>query len=197
MLKAVSNGMPDARSPECANGSVHEVRRLRCLPFAPAREYPWPILGEFGIKEEVPSKWTGLRPAVTRRLIDAWGARWSAHDADGLIALFTEDLTYEDKALGRIHSGPAELRAFVEETVGGFPDVTFEMRSTFATDTHGGAEWVMRGTHTGDLPGLPATGRAFEIQGASILEFAGDRIRRCTDYWDQVPFLKQLGVLPG
>ena len=135
--------------------------------------------------------------ASTQRLVDEWAVRWSAHDADGLIALFTDDLIYEDKALGRVYNGPAELRAFVAETVAGFPDVTFEMRCTFATETQGGAEWVMRGTHTGDLPGLPVTRRPFAIEGASILEFSGDRIRRCTDYWDQVAFLKQLGVMPS
>jgi steroid delta-isomerase-like uncharacterized protein len=137
------------------------------------------------------------QPVTTQQLVDAWGTRWSAHDPDGLVALFTDDLVYEDKALAHVHRGPDELRAFVQETVSGFPDVTFEMRSSFTTDAGGGAEWVMRGTHTGDLPGLPATGRAFEIHGASILEFAGNRIRRCTDYWDMVGFLKQLGVMPS
>lgn len=137
------------------------------------------------------------QPATTQQLVDAWGTRWTAHDADGLVALFTDDLVYEDEALARVHRGPDELRAFVQETVTGFPDVTFEMLSSFTTAEGGGAEWIMRATHTGDLPGLPATGRAIEIHGASILEFAGDRIRRCTDYWDQVPFLKQLGVMPG
>jgi steroid delta-isomerase-like uncharacterized protein len=137
------------------------------------------------------------QPTTTQQLLDAWGTRWSAHDTDGLIALFTADLVYEDKALARAFHGPDELREFVHETVGAFPDVAFEMVSSFATDTHGGAEWIMRGTHTGDLPGLPATGRAIEIHGASIVEFAGDHIRRCTDYWDQVGFLKQLGVMPS
>jgi steroid delta-isomerase-like uncharacterized protein len=137
------------------------------------------------------------QPATTRQLVNAWMTCWSTHDANGLVALFTDDLVYEDKALGRVHHGREELRAFVHETVSGFPDVTFEMRSSFTTDTQGGAEWIMRGTHSGDLPGLPATGRAIEIYGASILEFAGDRIRRCTDYWDQVGFLKQLGVMPS
>ena len=94
-------------------------------------------------------------------------ARWSAHDADGLVALFTDDLTYEDKALGRVHHRPAELRAFVQETVGGFPDVTFEMRSSFATETYGGAEWVTRGTHSGDLPRLPATSRPISADPSS------------------------------
>jgi steroid delta-isomerase-like uncharacterized protein len=75
--------------------------------------------------------------------------------------------------------------------------VTFELRSSFADGTGGGAEWVMRGTHKGDLPGMPATRRRIEVRGASIFEFAGERIRRCSDYWDMVTFLKQLGLMPS
>jgi predicted ester cyclase len=55
----------------------------------------------------------------------------------------------------------------------------------------------MRGTHRGDLPGMPATGKQVDVRGASILEFAGDRIRRCSDYWDMATFLKQLGLMPS
>jgi hypothetical protein len=33
-----------------------------------------------------------------------------------------------------------------------------------------------------------------DVRGASIFEFADDRIRRC--YWDKATFLKQLGLMP-
>jgi hypothetical protein len=35
------------------------------------------------------------------------------------------------------------------------------------------------------------------MRGASILEFAGDKIKRCADYWDMAAFLKQLGLMPS
>jgi steroid delta-isomerase-like uncharacterized protein len=73
--------------------------------------------------------------------------------------------------------------------------VTFELRSSFANGTNGGAEWVMRATHTGNLPGMPATGKRLEVRGASIFDFAGDKIRRCSDYWDMTTLLKQLGLM--
>jgi steroid delta-isomerase-like uncharacterized protein len=130
------------------------------------------------------------------RLIAELLAAWSAHDLDRLVALFPGDLIYEDVTMGAVNRTPAELRAFGREFISGFPDVTFELRSRFANGTSGAAEWIMRGTHTGDLPGLPATGKRVEVRGASVLEFAGDKIRRCSDYWDMVTFLKQLGKMP-
>ena len=131
------------------------------------------------------------------RLIDEHWAAWSSHDMSRLLALFTEDLLYEDVTMGVMNRSAAELRAFAEGFIAGFPDVTFEVRSSFANGTSGGAEWIMRGTHRGDQPGMPATGKRVEVRGASVFEFAGRKIRRCSDYWDMATFLRQLGVLPA
>jgi steroid delta-isomerase-like uncharacterized protein len=131
------------------------------------------------------------------RVLEDWGRYWSAHDMERLLPLFTDDVVYEDVTLGAVNHGKDELRAFGEGFFAGFPDVTFEVTTRFATVALGGLEWVMRGTHRGDLPGMPATGRSVEVRGASICEVAGGRIRRCSDYWDMATLLKQLGLLPA
>jgi steroid delta-isomerase-like uncharacterized protein len=97
--------------------------------------------------------------------------------------------------MGAMNHGAAELRAFAEGVFSRFPDVTFELQSSFADGTRGGAEWVMRGTR--DLRGMPGTGKRVEVRGASIFEFVGDKIRRCSDYWDMAAYLKQLGLMPS
>jgi len=132
-----------------------------------------------------------------QRLLDDWVRHWSSHDLDQLVTLFTDDLVYEDVTMGAVNHGKGELRAFGEGFFAGFPDVTFEMTSRFATGSQGGAEWVMRGTHRGDLPGMPATNKSVDVRGASIFEFAGEKIRRCSDYWDMATLLKQLGLMPA
>jgi steroid delta-isomerase-like uncharacterized protein len=130
-------------------------------------------------------------------VIKQWAADWSAHDVGRLLTLFTEDVVYEDVTMGVRNRGAAEFRAFAEGFLAGFPDVTFELRSSFSDGVNGGAEWIMRGTHTGDVPGMPATGKRVEVRGASIFDFAGNRIQRCSDYWDMATFLKQLGLMPS
>src|SRR5688500_690538 len=127
--------------------------------------------------------------------IEKWASAWSAHDMGRLLPLFTDDVVYEDVALGVVNRGTAELRAFAEGFLSGFPDVAFELRSIGSDGATGGAEWVMRGTHKGDLPGMRSTGKRIEVRGSSIFEFTGERIRRCSDYWDMVTFLKQLGLM--
>jgi len=129
------------------------------------------------------------------RAIEDWAAYWSAHEMERLLPLFTDDVIYEDVPMGVMNRGAAELRAFVEMVFTRIPDVTFELQSRFADGTRGGAEWIMRGTR--DLPGMPATRKRVEVRGASIFEFVGNRIRRCSDYWDMATYFKQLGLMPS
>jgi steroid delta-isomerase-like uncharacterized protein len=58
-------------------------------------------------------------------------------------------------------------------------------------------EWTMAGTHQGDLPGLPATGRRFSLRGSAIVELRQGKIKRLTDYWDMATFMKQIGAMPA
>jgi steroid delta-isomerase-like uncharacterized protein len=130
-----------------------------------------------------------------RVIAEHWAA-WSAHDMERVLALFTKDLVYRDVAMGVTNRGEAELRAFGERLFTAFPDITFEVRSSFTNGYRGTAEWIMRGTHLGDMSGVPATGKAIEICGVSVFEFDEDRIRCCSDYWDMARFLRDLDLMP-
>lgn len=41
--------------------------------------------------------------------------------------------------------------------------------------------WVMRGTHSQDLPGVPATGKPFRIRASPLITLHPDRIREIVD----------------
>lgn len=112
-----------------------------------------------------------------------WATSWSSHNVDRLVSLFTEDAVYEDVAMSTINRGSGELRRFAEDVLSRLPDVTFELCSSFADGEQASAEWIMRGTRMG---------QRFEVRGASIFEFAGGTIRRCSDYWDMGGYLKQI-----
>ncbi len=128
-----------------------------------------------------------------KRAITQWAVYWSAHDLERLLRLFTADVVYEDVPMGVVTRGATELRTFAEKVLSRFPDITFELQSGFTDGSRGGAEWVMQGTR--DLPGRPTAGKRVEVRGVSVFEFAGDKIRRCSDYWDMATYLEQLGVM--
>src|SRR5438477_1519545 len=135
--------------------------------------------------------------ADNERLLQAWGRNWTSHDLPAILSLFPDDVIYEDETMGVVNRSKGELKAFAEDFFKIFPDVTFELKAHFAAANLGGAEWVMRGTQRGDMPGIPATGKHVEVRGASVLEFVNGKIKRCSDYWDMATLLRQLGVLPA
>jgi steroid delta-isomerase-like uncharacterized protein len=131
------------------------------------------------------------------RTLDEWAAGWSTQNIERVISLCTDDCLYEDVPLSVVNHGKDELRAFGQQVFNAFPDFKIELVSQFAAADWAMLEWTMSGTHHGDLPGMPATGRSFSVRGATVLALDDGRISRNSDYWDMAALLTQLGLLPA
>ena len=130
-------------------------------------------------------------------VFDRYREAWNSHDADAVVAFFTDDGVYEDATLARVNRGKAEIRAFAAESFAAFPDFHIEDVGPVTIDPSGrfANEWTLSGTHEGDTA-IPATHKSFSLRGASVGEFEGDRIKRNSDYWNMADFLVQVGMLP-
>lgn len=106
------------------------------------------------------------------------------------------DVVYEDVAAGRVMRSPSEVADWVRQNIAWSSDFRFEVTTEVASGDEVYSEWVLSGTHTGDLPGIPATGRRFSVRGASMARIEGDRVKEQRDYWDRMTLLIQLGVMP-
>ena len=124
-----------------------------------------------------------------------WAEAWSEHDVDRVAGIFTDDCVYEDVTFGAVNQGKDELKAFGSAFLAAVPDLKVELHSAFVGDRRGAMEWTMSGTQTGDMPGLPATGKRFSLRGASVVELREGKLSRCSDYWDLATLLKQLEVM--
>lgn len=120
---------------------------------------------------------------------------WNEQDLEGVPAVFSEDAVYEDVAAERVMEGHEEIRRWWAENFAAVPDFKIEVVRVFATADMAGCEWTMSGTHTGDYPTIPATGKAFSVRGASIAQVEAGKVVRWTDYYDMLAFLTQLGVV--
>jgi steroid delta-isomerase-like uncharacterized protein len=130
------------------------------------------------------------------RMFDEWATAWSSNDPELILVLFADDCVFEDVTFGLIARGKEELRSFANRAFAAIPDFKYGLRSRFGTSEWAVIEWVMSGTHKGDLPGIPATGKRFSsVRGSTIFELDGGKIRRESDYWDAATFMKQVGVL--
>ena len=121
---------------------------------------------------------------------------WNLHDVEKITSFFTDEGVYEDVAAWLVNRGKKEISEFIKTTFTWSPDVKFEMKSFFSTGEWIGSEWLMAGTHGGDVPGLPATGKSFSIRGASITELRKGKISRNSDYWNVFSFMQQVGLMP-
>jgi steroid delta-isomerase-like uncharacterized protein len=124
-------------------------------------------------------------------------AALNSHDIDKLISFYMDECVYEDMALGRVSHGKEELKAFFQNMFVWSPDVKFESKSAFNAGDWAASEWVMSGTHTGNTPQLPATGKKFSIRGASINQIHNGKVSRQSDYWNLMSFLQQVGLMPS
>ena len=131
------------------------------------------------------------------RILDDWATAWSSHDTEKVLSIFTDDCVYEDVTFGAINHGKKELRAFADGVFASVPDFKVELTARFVAGSQAGMEWVMSGTHKGDFPGMPATGKRFSIRGVTILELQAGKIRRNSDYWDAASVMRQVGLLPS
>ena len=55
------------------------------------------------------------------------------------------------------------------------------------------AEWLATGTHSGDLPGMPATGRPFTLRGITVTVREHGKIVRESIYYDLEHLKRQIG----
>jgi steroid delta-isomerase-like uncharacterized protein len=129
------------------------------------------------------------------RMLDDWATAWSSHDPERVLKLFTDDCIFEDVTFGVVTRGKEELRSFANGAFAAVPDLQFELKGRFATGEWAAVEWNMSGTHKGDFPGMPATGKRISVRGSTIFEMEEGKIRRESDYWDAATFMKQVGLL--
>ena len=126
---------------------------------------------------------------TARRYLDAW----NAHDADAIVSTFAANGTYRDPTTAEV-SGEG-IRSYAQRLWDAFPDLAFDIVSL----AEAGAgrvvvEWVMKGTNTGALHGLPATGRSVALPGVDVIEVGAGGIGSVTGYFDTRAIPEQLGL---
>lgn len=95
--------------------------------------------------------------------------------------------------------GPDALQ---EETLGyrrGFPDFRFTVEDQIAEGDRVMTRWTWRGTNTGEMRGMPATGRSVTMSGTTTFAFSEGKITEGWWVWDTLGLMRQLGFvqLPG
>jgi predicted ester cyclase len=88
-------------------------------------------------------------------------------------------------------------RAMMEANYAGLSGFHATLDDQFATDDRVVCRWRTSGTHSGELFGMPATGKQVEFAGVSLWEFEGGKARRGWVFPDIAAIVAQLSPDSG
>ena len=78
-----------------------------------------------------------------------------------------------------------------------FPDAHYTVEDQIAEGDKVVTRFTARGTHKGELMGIPATGRQGMVTGTGIARIEGDKLVEAWSEFDALGMLQQLGVVPA
>jgi len=92
--------------------------------------------------------------------------------------------------------GPAGQKQLVEMYRTAFPDLRMTIEDMTAEGDRVVVRWIARGTQTGEMMGIPATGKPTTVTGMFLNRLAADKIAEGWGNFDALGMMQQLGVIP-
>jgi steroid delta-isomerase-like uncharacterized protein len=132
--------------------------------------------------------------ALVRRFIDEV---FNAGNFDAVEEILAPDYVHHDPTTQEFGSGMEGFKRLISYYRDAFPDLEITFDEQFAAGDRVVDRWTGRGTHEGELMGVPATGRAVTSSGISIHRIADGRLAETWNIYDAVGTLRQLGAISG
>jgi len=111
--------------------------------------------------------------------------------------IFTADYhSHHNDPIG-LPPGPEGVKQFIGGTRAGFPDLQITVDDVFGDGDMVASRWTLKGTHTEEWFGTPATGRPAEWAGVVLSRFEDGKIAEEWFNFDQLRLLQQLGIIPS
>ena len=126
------------------------------------------------------------------RLHDNHMAQQAQGNSQGMIHDYAPDAVVEDSMYEGSFVGREAIMARKGHGMAAIPDLKLQVVNRTGTGQQVIAEWVATGTHSGDFPGLPATGRQFSIRGVTVVVRKNGQIVRESLYYNMEDVRQQL-----
>lgn len=132
--------------------------------------------------------------AIIRRYIEVG---WSTGDMSAVEEAIAPDYRRHQPNMPMPVESEKELEQLIGLYRGGFPDLDIRIQHIVAE-----ADWVVtrvicRGTHTGELAGIPPTGKQVEFTASDIFQMVDGRVIESWHNVDDFGLLQQLGIVPA
>jgi steroid delta-isomerase-like uncharacterized protein len=120
---------------------------------------------------------------------------WNRKNLNAIDDLISADYVHHDPSSPAVPPGIDGYKQFVNSYMNAFPDAHFTIDDAFTDGQNEVTRWTVAGTHEGELPGIPRTGRRFSVTGISIARIANGKITESWNNWDALGLMQQLGIV--
>jgi steroid delta-isomerase-like uncharacterized protein len=135
---------------------------------------------------------TGERVAVAREFVKTV---FNGHDPERAREYFTNDVLWHGGSLGTV-TGVDTIVPILGAFIGAMEDIRAEEQDVIASDDLVAVRLVVSATHTGNLLGIPATGRRFQWDAVDIYRVTDQgKISEQWAFEDMAAIISQLGVV--
>jgi len=141
--------------------------------------------GDYSMSEE--------NKALVRRELEEV---WNKHNLDAIDEIYAPDFVDHSAPPG-MPNDRAGAKARVGAFLGAFPDFKTTIDILVAEGDLVVNRSTSTGTHTGELGGIPATGKRITVTSIAIVRVAGGKIAEVWFESDQMGLMQQLGVVPA
>lgn len=122
---------------------------------------------------------------------------WNHKKLNAVDELMAANYVHHDPQSPVVSSGTESYKQFVSHYLKAFPDLHFTIDDEVADEQTIVSRWTATGTHQGDLPGIPRTGRKFSVTGISMARVKNGKFIESWNNWDTLGLMQQLGVVPA
>jgi steroid delta-isomerase-like uncharacterized protein len=130
--------------------------------------------------------------AVVRRFYDAY----NSNDLDAAVAILAGNFEHHNPTPG-IPPGPEGYKMGGAMFAAAFPDHNSTIEAQIAEGDTVVTYGMFSGTHQGDMPGLPASGKRMNVPYFAMDRLENGKIVERHEQFDQMLMLQQLGFMPG
>ncbi len=120
-------------------------------------------------------------------------ANQSQGNVDQLYNDYAEHAVVEDSMYSHPFVGRSAIMSRKSAGIAAIPRLKINVTNRIVHGNQLTVEWVASGTHSGDYPGLAATGRSFSIPGVTVVVRQNGKIVRESLYYDMQEVRRQLG----
>ncbi len=122
---------------------------------------------------------------------------YSTGNYDILDEVMSPDYVGHDPALPEPMRGPEAVKAQAAGYRAAFSDLKLTVDQQIAEGEYVVTHWSARGTHDGELFGIPPSGKSVETTGISIARIVDGKVVEDRTEWNALGLMQQVGAVPA